>query len=458
MRSCTLPKALSRVCTCLSLVAALVAALLQLGVSATAAGAITPEEYKARRQAYLARASDGVTVLFNTLEEDLHEYAADKNFHYMTGLAQPDAILVLAPRHQEHKETLFIPSRDLGQEKWTGVKLSAGPETGALLGMDRVLTLDHLHSELAALTSGQRKMYLVLPSRRGTHPPSIQEGHVSRLKELFPFSEFVNAAPHIAHLRMKKSERELALVKHAIAITAEGHKAAAAEIVGGRYEYEVEAALEYQFRRRGAARPSFPSIVGSGPNSVILHYDKSARRMEKGELIVVDIGAEFEEYAADVTRTYPVGGRFSSRQREIYDVVLAAQEAALKEVKPGVMWNKTGPIHRAAYDYINTHGRDLKGGSLGQYFIHGTSHHLGLDVHDAVSDPNRLLEPGMIITVEPGIYIPEENLGVRIEDVVVITETGYELLTRDLPRQADEVEKLMDNERRARSEGASRSR
>jgi len=169
--------------------------------------------------------------------------------------------------------------------------------------------------------------------------------------------------------------------------------------------------------------------------------------MHEGEVVVVDIGAEFDEYAADVTRTYPVAGKFSSRQREIYDIVLGAQEAALKEVKPGVTIGKSGPIHRAAYEYIDTHGKDLKGKSLGQYFIHGTSHHLGLDVHDAVSDTSRILEPGMVITVEPGVYISDENIGIRIEDVVLITETGYELLTRKLPRTPDEIEKLMVKQR-----------
>ena len=159
--------------------------------------------------------------------------------------------------------------------------------------------------------------------------------------------------------------------------------------------------------------------------------------------MVVDIGAEFEEYAADVTRTYPVGGKFSSRQREIYNIVYGAQEAALKAVKPGVTIGKSGPIHLAAYEYMDSHGKDLQGNSLGRYFIHGTSHHLGLEVHDAVSEPNRVLEPGMVITVEPGIYIPDENLGVRIEDVVLITESGYELLTRDLPRTPEEIEKTM---------------
>ncbi|MCI0625886.1 MAG: Xaa-Pro peptidase family protein [Acidobacteria bacterium] len=429
-----------------------VLALLFFLVAATRASAAAhgarPEEFRSRRQAYAVRANDGVTILFNALEEDLREFAADKNFYYLTGVALPDAILVLSPRHPQHKETLFIPERDPAQEKWTGPKLAPGAETAQQIGVERVLALDRFQSELTTLMAGQRKVYAILPARKRTTPPSTQEGHVSRLRLLFPFAEFLNAAPHIAHLRMKKSEAELSLLKRAIQITIEAHKATAAEVADGRQEYEVEAALEYEFRRRGAARPAFPSIVGSGPNSVILHYDKSARQMQKGELVVVDIGAEFEEYAADVTRTYPVGGKFTPRQREIYNVVRSAQEAALKEVKPGVAPNKSGPIHRAAFDYIESHGKDLKGNSLGQYFIHGTSHHLGLNVHDVVSEPGRPLEPGMVITVEPGIYIPDENLGVRIEDVVLITETGYELLTKDLPRTVEEIEKLVAKPRR----------
>jgi len=417
---------------------------LTAGISANG---IDPAEFRIRRQAYAARTADGVTVLFNALEEDLREFAADKNFYYLTGAALPDAILVLSPGHAQHKETLFIPERDLAQEKWTGPKLTPDIETARQLGIGRVLSLEQFQAELTALMAGQSKIYAVLPNRKGTAPPSTQEGHLSRLRGLFPFAEIASAATPIAHLRMTKSAAELALLKRAIQITIAAHGAASRVVAEGRPEYKVEAALEFEFRRAGATRPAFPSIVGSGPNSVVLHYDKNTRQMHRGELVVVDIGAEFEEYAADITRTYPVGGKFSSRQREIYNIVLAAQEAALRAVKPGVTIGKSGPIHRAAYETIDSHGKDLKGNSLGQYFIHGTSHHLGLDVHDAVSEPNRVLEPGMVITVEPGIYIPDENLGVRIEDVVLITETGYELLTKDLPRLPEEIEKLMAKQR-----------
>ena len=425
----------------------LVQLLFWTSVSPVSANGIEPTEFRARRQAYAARTSDGVTVLFNTLDEDLREFHTDKDFHYLTGVQLPDAILVLSPGNAERKETLFLPERNLAQERWTGPKLSPGPETAQRLGIDRVLGLDTFQTELTALMSGQNKLYAVLPQRKGTAPPSTQEGLVSRLRVLFPFAEFVSAAAPIAHLRMTKSPAELTLLKQAIQITIDAHQAASAAVRDGRHEYEVQAALEYEFRRAGASGPAFPSIVGSGPNSVTLHYDKNSRQMHQGEVVVVDIGAEFDEYAADVTRTYPVAGKFSARQREIYDIVLGAQEAALKVVKPGVTIGKSGPIHRAAYEYIDTHGKDLKGNSLGQYFIHGTSHHLGLDVHDAVSDTSRALEPGMVITVEPGIYISDENLGIRIEDVVLITETGYELLTRKLPRTPEEIEKLMVKQR-----------
>ena len=417
--------------------------LLWAFTASISANGIDPAEFRSRRQAYAARTADGVTVLFNALEEDLREFAADKNFYYLTGAAIPDAILVLSPAHSQHKETLFIPERDLAQEKWTGPKLAPGAETAKQLGVDRVLGLEQFQSELTALMAGQKKLYTVLPKPQGDGTTLHPRGSRIQIEGLFPFAEIAQVTTPIAHLRMTKSAGELALLKRAIQITLSAQGAACRAVADGRHEYEVEAALEFEFRRAGATRPAFPSIVGSGPNSVILHYDENTRQMHRGELVVVDIGAEFEEYAADITRTYPVGGKFSSRQREIYNIVLAAQEAALKAVKPGVVIGKSGPIHRAAYEYIDSHGKDLRGNSLGQYFIHGTSHHLGLDVHDAVSDPNRVLEAGMVITVEPGIYIPDENLGVRIEDVVLITETGYELLTKDLPRTPEEIEKMM---------------
>ena len=404
---------------------------------------VSKEEYKARRQHYMDRVHDGVTVVFNALETE-DEFIVRKDFYYLTGFSEPGAILVLSPNEKEQKETLFVPEKNPDKERWTGPRLEVGREAEEMVGIERILTTNHFQFELARLCASEKVIYTVFPTHPHGETLTFEDMQVERLKKLFPFSQIRNAASEIASLRMKKSSAEINLIRKAIEITLVGQRAAALAIADNRYEYEVEAALEYEFHRLGAPRPGYPSIVGSGPNSCILHYEKNNRMMKNGELVVVDVGAVFEEFTADITRTYPVGGKFSPRQREIYEIVLGAQEAALKQVRPGVQIGKNGPIYMTAYNYINTHGQDHQGNSLGSYFIHGTSHHLGLDVHDVVGDLNRALEPGMVITVEPGIYIPEENLGVRIEDDVLVTETGYELLSKDLPRKAGDIEALMD--------------
>ena len=208
----------------------------------------------------------------------------------------------------------------------------------------------------------------------------------------------------------------------------------------GMYEYELEAVIEFNFRLGGAERVGFPSIVGSGPNSVVLHYDKSRRAMEAGDLVVMDIGAEYSYYSADVTRTIPVSGRCTKRQREIYDLVLGAQEAGLKAVKPG---NTLLDVDRAARSYLKEHGAAACGAkNCAEHFVHGVGHWLGMDVHD-VGEYAVPLEPGMVLTVEPGIYLIDEEIGVRIEDDVLVTESGYELLSGASPRHPDQIEALM---------------
>src|SRR5256714_13980647 len=194
----------------------------------------------------------------------------------------------------------------------------------------------------------------------------------------------------------------------------------------------------------GSESEGYAPIVGAGPNSTALHYDQLSRKIEDGDIVVIDVGAQYSGYSADITRTLPANGKFTPRQREIYDIVLGAQSAALSALKPGMDFCNKGDksVHRIAYNYINSHGKDLHGKSLGPYFIHGLGHHIGLDVHD----PGEFcapFQPGMVLTVEPGIYIPEENLGVRIEDDVLITESGHKLLSERLPRDTVEIEKIM---------------
>jgi Xaa-Pro aminopeptidase len=210
------------------------------------------------------------------------------------------------------------------------------------------------------------------------------------------------------------------------------------------WEYEIAALMNYEYERRGCEWPSYPPIVGSGFFSTVLHYDQDEHQMKDGDVVVMDVAGSYGGYTSDITRTLPVNGHFSPRQREIYEIVLGAQNAVIAAAKPGMSLGRTGSnsLQAIAYNYINTHGKDLHGQPLGQYFIHGVGHHIGLNVHDAAQYDN-LLAPNMVITDEPGIYIPEEKIGIRIEDDILITETGAEVLSRRLPRTVEDVEKAM---------------
>jgi len=359
-------------------------------------------EYKERRERLEQRIKGNVLVLRAAPEEELVEYQQERNFYYLTGFDEPNAILLLDAASTPPEDVLFLPERKPLEERWTGAKLGPGPEAETATGFSKVLPVSEFDATLKKASE--------------------------RAKSVYGVKEVVN---DIAHLRQTKSPTEVALLEKAVRITLKAQEAAARTIAPGVMEYEVEAALEYEFRRNGAERPGFPSIVGSGPFSTILHYDKNTRRMESGDVVVVDIGAEWGGYSADVTRTYPVSGKFSPRQREIYQIVLDAQKAAMAKIRPGVTFRD---IHQASSSYIRSKGYE-------KYFIHGTSHHIGLEVHDAGST-ERPLEPNMVITVEPGIYIGEEQLGIRIEDDVVVTPSGYRMLST-FPKEIDEIEALV---------------
>jgi Xaa-Pro aminopeptidase len=245
-------------------------------------------------------------------------------------------------------------------------------------------------------------------------------------------------------MRQIKSPGEIAFLKQAIELSLDAQLEAMKMMRPGLYEYQIAAKMVEVHAMGGSEAEGYAAIVGAGPNSTALHYDKLSRKIENGDIVVLDVGAQFSGYSADITRTLPANGKFMPRQREIYDIVLGAQNAALAALKPGMDMCKKGDksVYRISYDYINSHGKDLRGKSLGPYYIHGLGHHIGLDVHDP-GDSCKPFEPGMVITMEPGIYIPDENLGVRIEDDVLITETGYKFLSERLPRKPEEIEKIM---------------
>ena len=398
-------------------------------------------EFAQRRDKLRNNFSDAVLVLHGAKEsEDLHYgFFQDTNFLYLSGWEEPGAILVLTPnpdkddpafaeRSKLPREILFLPQRVPSQEKWTGRKLGpldAGIE--ARTGFATVLPAERFEAELHRLLESY-------PNIRTTGTESI-----ANLKQLAPGRNVTDASAGIAPLRMTKSEAEIAHIQHATDASVQAHLASWKAMKPGQYEYEISAVMEGSYLKAGCRRGAYAPIVGSGPNSTVLHYSRNSRRMDSGEVTVIDVAAECDNYASDITRTIPVGGKFTSRQREVYEVVLGAQNAAIAAIKPGVTIQELTKIAR---DYMNAHGKDLHGAPLGKYFVHGLGHHVGLDVHD-LSNATFPMRPGMVITIEPGIYIPEENLGVRIEDMLLVTTTGSKLMSAALPRDPDELERAL---------------
>jgi Xaa-Pro aminopeptidase len=406
------------------------AGLMALALCAVQGSEPASSTYASRRAELRKALPNGVIVLFGRTESDSGDlrsgFYQEPNFYYLTGWNQPGAVLMLEPAG----DLLFLAPKDPEVEKWTGTKASAQDRNvEAVTGFERVLPAQEFESELLRLMRQYPRLYAL----KGT-----------KLEKLAPLRDISDAQPAIAKLRMKKSPQEIALIERATNISIEAHRAAWKRAAPGLYEYQIAATMTGVFVENGCERPAYSPIVGSGPNSVFLHYTRNKRRMDSGEILLMDVAAECSAYASDITRTIPVGAGFSKRQREIYGVVLGAQRAAIAAIKPGMTIAKTGPdsLYKIAYDYINSHGKDLHGEPLGKYFTHGLSHHVGLEVHDA-SDTNAPLEAGMVITVEPGVYIPEERLGVRIEDVVLVTESGAKVLSAALPKEPEEIERAI---------------
>lgn len=409
------------------------------------------------RRVKLMRATggDGVIVLFGYRDEDLAAsvttFHQNENFYYLTGWDEPVAMMLLVPKAAKpgaaveiEKEILFIPAHDFRQERWTGPKL--GPDdadASARTGFPTLKATSLFQSELLEALKGSPKIYTELTPQPESGEDYFQADAVSKLRKMAPLATLADVREHVERLRAVKSAGEIALLRKAIDASVEAHLAAMKTVRPGVWEYETAARMEYEFRRRGCEWPAYPPIVGSGFFSTVLHYDADDQLMKDGDVVVMDVAGSFGGYAADITRTLPINGHFTPRQREIYEIVLGAQNAALAAAKPGAYLGRgKNSLREIAYDYINTHGKDQHGNGLGQYFIHGLGHSIGLNVHDPM-DYNQPLEPDEVVTMEPGIYLPEEKIGVRIEDDILITRDGNELLSRRLPCNVDEIEKLM---------------
>jgi Xaa-Pro aminopeptidase len=411
-------------------------------------------DYHDRRAQLASRTGDGVIVLYGYDNQDVAAsvttFRQNEEFYYLTGWDQPGAILMLVPKAAAAnqaaalgEEILYLPPRNLFSEKWDGPRLGPdSPEAPSETGFPTVRSTGAFTSELHEALKKFPRIYTELTPQPESGEYCFQQDEVAKLKQLAPLANFADVRPLLVSMRAVKSPGEIALIRKAAENSVDAQLAAMKTVHPGAWEYEISSLMKYEFERRGDEWPSYPPIVGSGFYSTVLHYDADAAQMQSGDLVVMDVAGSYSGYASDMTRTLPVTGHFTGRQREIYEIVRGAQAAVIAAARPGATWGGKNGLQQIAFDYINGHGKDLHGKRLGQYFPHGVGHSVGLNVHDPM-DYGQPLEPGMIITDEPGIYIPEEKLGVRIEDMLLITPDGNEVLTRRLPSDPDEIERIM---------------
>jgi Xaa-Pro aminopeptidase len=410
-------------------------------------------DYRARREA-LGKKVNGVVVLFAGVENpaDVYGFRQDDNYYYLTGLSEPGSALLIAAASEAkgdtparvYTEILFLPPHNVAQEKFTGPKLGPeNPESPKITGFDHVESMGQLPDEVQKYVGGRPVIYTDVATQ---FQASTSVDPLQFMKRVLGFVSLQDVRPMISSLRTAKDAGEVTLIRKAVDASVAAHFAAFKTVKPGVNEREIAALMEYEWGRRGCERVAYAPIVGSGYNSTVLHYSDDDNVMKSGDVVVIDAAGEYSMYASDITRTLPVNGHFTARQREIYDIVLGAQTAAAAAFVSGKSTMKRDDptsLFKVAFDYINTHGKDLHGEPLGKYFIHGLGHSVGLNVHDA-TDYTIPFGPGQVFTIEPGIYIPEENLGVRIEDDYYVDADGKLIkLSAALPSGAEEVEKLM---------------
>ncbi|VVC76847.1 Xaa-Pro aminopeptidase [Aquicella siphonis] len=433
---------------------------------------IKMSEYAKRRKELMRTiGQNGIVILPSAPEvfrngDATYAYRQNSDFYYLTGFEEPDAVLVLAPKRKEGEYILFNRIRDRDREIWDGPR--AGQE-GAVKEYlaDQAFPYSELALMLPDLMAGRESIHYPLGVNREFDKLLMQCVNKVRSKVrggLQPPAAFVDIAPSLHEMRLFKSAAEIEIMQKAVDITEKAHVRAMRFCRPGVYEYELEAELLYEFQRNGARFPAYNSIVGAGRNSCILHYINNNQKIADGDLVLIDAGAEYQNYAADITRTFPANGRFTGEQRAIYDLVLSSQLAAIKSIKPGASWTTAQNIIVKILTQGLVDLGILKGNvdnlierqAYLPFYMHRSGHWLGLDVHDVgmyrVETKWRALQPGMVFTVEPGIYISSDipgvhkrwhHIGVRIEDNVLVTDKGRDVLSHKIPKTVVEIEAVM---------------
>jgi Xaa-Pro aminopeptidase len=429
------------------------------------------EIFRRRRAQFIRAIGEGAVAILPSAPTSVRSndveyvYRQDNDFYYLTGFAEAESVAVFAPGHPDGEFVMFVLPRDKERETWTGRR--AGIE-GAMMeyGADKAYVIDEFERVIARYLDKAERLH---------YPLGLNEKMNERVLRLMKHAQamrprtgsgataIIDPRELIHEARLHKEPFELDLMRKAAAISADAHQRAMREACGGMMEWEVEALIDFTFRKNGAAGPSYPSIVASAGNAAVLHYITNDRRMNTGEFLLIDAGCEYQFYASDVTRTFPIGAKFSELQKSLYEIVLAAQMKAIEVIKPGVHFDDAHDAAlRILVDGMREHGL-LKGstdeiiasGSYRRYYMHRTSHWLGMDVHDVglyrQGAQSRVLEPGMMLTVEPGLYIAPDDedaperyrgIGIRIEDDVLVTPEGHEVITYATPKKVAEVEAL----------------
>lgn len=420
---------------------------LLLSVASPAVEREPLEAFQQRRLQLVERCDDGLILLFgyrlNEGQSGRDPFRQENHFYYLSGWNEPAAAMLLIPRAdgKPYREILFLPERDRMRERWDGPRLDpSAANAAALTGFSETLSLDRLPEIVEMESRRFSRLWSLLGAPEARDMQPAEPDHERRIAPLAAELERADLRPVVGAMRRVKSPGEIALIEKAVAATVAAHRAAWKRVRPGLAEYEVFAAMAPVLLDHGCLRPAYPPILGSGRNSVTLHYTRNTGALADGDLLLADVGGEYGHYAADITRTIPVSGKFSARQREVYDLVLQAQQAVIDAVKPGMRLTGNGDdsLTQVAREVFAKHGK-----RLARAFPHAVGHYVGLDVHD----PGNLREPleeGMIITVEPGLYLPEEGFGVRIEDMLVVTADGARLLGPALPRSAPEIEALLE--------------
>lgn len=403
-----------------------------------------------RKQVFEKMERQSALILFSGIESHVSadEYApfeADRNFFYLTGLRRDHMILLMKKTLKEEQVILFIEEADPTQERWYGRKVTVD-EAKEISGIDNVMFLDSFEGAVDRMMAREDidSLYFDCYRYQLEDMPDYNMIKAKEFAEKYPGHAVKNISQVIAELRMQKDGDEVALVREAIGITDKALQYVMKHLESGMAEYQAQADFEYMIRYNGAEGTAFPTIAGSGANGTMLHYDTNLDICEDGSLLLMDLGAKYRGYCADITRTYPVNGTYTERQRQVYDIVLAANREVAKTAKPGMTLKELNEIAKKvlAAGCMNL-GLIEKEDEIDTYYMHGVSHHLGIDVHDVTAACNEKLQPGAIITDEPGLYIDEWEIGIRIEDDLLITENGCECLSEAIIRDPDEIEAFM---------------